>query len=152
MVLGSKVIPTVVVSQFVYQEGVDIRQVLQLLDDYANAVQHVLELVDVGWRWRRLGEQMLAAIIREHATKAVLRLQESLVQGCGTDVARAKEALAKHVGKLILTPTVRMGRPAYKVSGADTVEGGTEKSRMQVVARDGIEPPTPAFSGLRSTS
>ena len=87
MVLGSKVIPTVVVSQFVYQEGVDVRQVLQLLDDYANAVQHVLELVDVGWRWRRLGEQMLAAIIREHATKAVLRLQESLVQGCGTDLA-----------------------------------------------------------------
>jgi len=23
---------------------------------------------------------------------------------------------------------------------------------MQVVARDGIEPPTPAFSGLRSTN
>ena len=30
VVLGSKVIPTVVVSQFVDQEGVDVRQVLQL--------------------------------------------------------------------------------------------------------------------------
>ena len=29
---------------------------------------------------------------------------------------------------------------------------GGKKSVMQVVARDGIEPPTPAFSGPRSTT
>ena len=33
----------------------------------------------------------------------------------------------------------------------DIIQRDREKCRMQVVARDGIEPPTPAFSGLRST-
>ena len=64
----------------------------------------------------------------------------------------AKEALAKHIGKLVLTPVQRDGRPVYKVSGNVSVQPDSEKCRMLVVARDGIEPPTPAFSGLRSTS
>ena len=88
--------------------------------------------------------------IREHVTKAVLGLKESLATGADTDVVRGKEALAKHVGKLALTPCTRDGRPVYKVTGNVTIPD-SEKCRMQVVARDGIEPPTPAFSGLRST-
>ena len=86
--------------------------------------------------------------IREHVTKAVLGLKESLTRGGDTTgVARAKEALAKHVGKLVLTPITRDDRPVYKVTGSVTLPA-SEKCRMQVVARDGIEPPTPAFSGL----
>ena len=65
-------------------------------------------------------------------------------------VLRAKEAIIKHVGKLTLTPVVRDGRPVYSVTGNVTIPD-SETCRMQLVARDGIEPPTPAFSGLRST-
>ena len=45
------------------------------------------------------------------------------------------------------TPATRDGRPVYKVTGSITLppDGGVEKCRMQLVARDGIEPPTPAF-------
>jgi hypothetical protein len=69
-------------------------------------------------------------------------------------MVRAKTALAKHIGRLVLTPVMREERPVYKVTGSITVpqDGGLEKCRKQLVARDGIEPPTPAFSGLRSTS
>ena len=73
--------------------------------------------------------------IREHVTTAVLRLNESLAIGPDTDgVARAKAALAKHVGKLVVTPGKRDGRPVYKVTatspGAASVGAG-------VLLRDG---------------
>ena len=88
--------------------------------------------------------------LRERITTALLGFKEIL--GTETDVSRAREALAKHLGKLVLTPAMRDGRPLYTVEGSVSVLGGTERCRMQLVARDGIEPPTPAFSGLRSTN
>jgi hypothetical protein len=90
--------------------------------------------------------------MRRQVTKELLRLKESLAAGQEAQLARAKAAIAKHVGKLVLTPSQVEGRPVYKVAGAVTVGGVAENCRMQMVARDGIEPPTPAFSGLRSTS
>jgi hypothetical protein len=93
--------------------------------------------------------------MREHVTKEPLGFKESLLgPGSEADMARAKTALSKHIGKLVLTPAIRDGRQVYKVTGNITVppDGGAEKCRKQLVARDGIEPPTPAFSGLRSTS
>ena len=83
--------------------------------------------------------------IRNHVLRSIMRLGETLKAG---DLSRAKEALAKHIGKLVLTPVQRDGRPVYKVSGNVSVQPDSEKCRMLVVARDGIEPPTPAFSGL----
>jgi hypothetical protein len=62
-------------------------------------------------------------------------------------VVRAKEALATHIGKLVLTPGTSDGCPVYKVTGNLTFPA-PEKCRMLKVARDGIEPPPPAFSGL----
>ena len=61
----------------------------------------------------------------------------------------AKTALAKHVGKLVLTPALRDGRPLYTVTGRITIppDGEAGKCRKQLVDRDRIEPPTPAFSG-----
>jgi site-specific DNA recombinase len=52
--------------------------------------------------------------IREYVVRAIMRLSETLKTG---DVSGAKEALANHIGKLILTPVQREGRPIYKVSG-----------------------------------
>jgi site-specific DNA recombinase len=89
--------------------------------------------------------------IRQHVTDAAFRLKESLIDGTDANVARAKEALAKHVGKLVLTPETRDGCPVYKVTGNLTFPA-PEKCRMLKVARDGIEPPTPAFSGPNSST
>jgi len=47
-------------------------------------------------------------------------------------------------------PKQRPEGPAFEVSAAVDLLG--EKDVMPVVARDGIEPPTPAFSGPLSTN
>lgn len=52
-------------------------------------------------------------------------------------MVRAKSALAKHLGKLVLTPALRDGRPVYKVTGNVTVADDSETCRKQLVARDG---------------
>jgi site-specific DNA recombinase len=91
-------------------------------------------------------------VVRATLTKALQGLHACLRPATNTDFARAKEAIAKHVGKLVLTPAVREGRPIYVVTGKMSVETDSSKCRMQLVARDGLEPPTPAFSGLRSTN
>ncbi len=86
--------------------------------------------------------------IRQHLTKALLSLRTMLE---GDDVLAARAALQKHIPQLVLTPVEREGKPVYKVSGQMNL-AGEEKCVMQVVARDGLEPPTPAFSGPRSTN
>jgi len=73
--------------------------------------------------------------IREHVVKSFMRLGETLKAG---DISRTKEAVAKHIGKLVLAPVQRDGRPAYKVSGNVSAQPDTDKCRMQLVARDGI--------------
>jgi site-specific DNA recombinase len=76
--------------------------------------------------------------IREHVTRTIRGLKEALAISTGTnDVTRAKAALAKHIGKLVLTPATRDGRPVYMVTGKIALPD-SEKCRMQVVARDGI--------------
>jgi hypothetical protein len=59
--------------------------------------------------------------IREHVMKSIMRLGVTLKAG---DISRAKDALAKHIGKLVLTPVQRDGRPVYKVSGNVSVHPG----------------------------
>jgi hypothetical protein len=79
--------------------------------------------------------------LREHITKELLGFKEALLAaGNDTHLVQAKTALAKHVGKLVLTPATRDGRPVYKVTASVTVpgDGGDEKCRKQLVARDGI--------------
>ena len=83
--------------------------------------------------------------IREFATRNVLNLR-TLLRG---DVTHARMALMKHVGQLVLMPKQTPTGPMFEVSGAMNLL--EEKDVMPMVARDGIEPPTPAFSGLRST-
>lgn len=68
------------------------------------------------------------------------------------DIPAARTTLQRHIGKLVLTPTTTDGGLVFQLSGSiDLLPKGGSKGVMQVVARDGIEPPTPAFSGLRST-
>ena len=93
--------------------------------------------------------------LREHVTKELLGFKESLLNaGSDTDIVQARSVLARHLGKLVLTPVMRDGHPVYRVNGNITLppDGGPGECRKQLVARDGIEPPTPAFSGLLTDS
>ena len=67
------------------------------------------------------------------------------------DAITAREVLSRHIQRLVLTPKGTPEGPVFGVSG-DVDLFGYEKDVVLMVARDGIEPPTPAFSGLRSTS
>jgi hypothetical protein len=64
---------------------------------------------------------------------------------------KAKVKLAQHIKELVLTPKERDGKWVYEVTG-DWELLPEKKCVILLVARDGVEPPTPAFSGLRSTS
>jgi hypothetical protein len=84
--------------------------------------------------------------IRQQVTKTLLSLRQALSD---EDVIRAKTAIMKHVGRLVLTPVVKGGRGVYRVSGSVGVP--VENRGMLLVARDGIEPP-PAFLGQRGVT
>jgi site-specific DNA recombinase len=82
--------------------------------------------------------------IKSFVTKNVMQLRCLLRD----DAPAAKTALMRHIKQLVLTPEGRSSGPVFRVSGGIDV---LSPDVMPVVARDGIEPPTPAFSGLRST-
>ena len=83
--------------------------------------------------------------IREEVIRTMMRFRMTLNDA---EVAVARNALRKHVGRLVLTPTVKDGRRLFWVSGNVTPPPERDGGVMQLVARDGLEPPTPAFSGL----
>ena len=67
-----------------------------------------------------------------------------------SDPERAKAAFSKHLPSIVLTPIPRATGPVFEASGSWKLI--PEDDAMVVVARDGIEPPTPAFSGQRSAA
>jgi hypothetical protein len=86
----------------------------------------------------------LAAILneaRQFVYSSVLRIKE-LLRGEATTL---KSVLARHVGQLTLIPKQTSEGSIYEVSGAMELLP-TNNDVMQMVARDGVEPPTPAFS------
>ena len=84
--------------------------------------------------------------VREFVYTNVMQLQKLLHD----DAEKSKPILARHIGQLTLSPKKTPAGPVYEVSGGlDLLPDAGDV--MPVVARDGIEPPTPAFSGLRST-
>ena len=87
------------------------------------------------------------AEVRDYAYKAVFDMK-SLFRAV---TQKAKVKLAQHIKELVLTPKQRDGGWVYEVTG-DWELLPEKKCVILMVARDGIEPPTPAFSGLRSTS
>jgi site-specific DNA recombinase len=86
--------------------------------------------------------EVTMADLRKFVAEKALDLQGVL----RADVSSARQALAKHVEKLVLTPKETLEGPVLEVSGDVDLFGGDERV-MQLVARDGIEPPTPAFQG-----
>ena len=72
-------------------------------------------------------------------------------RACFEPSRRRRGSIGQHVKELVLTPGKRDGEEVYEVSGEWELRR-EKKCVIFLVARDGIEPPTPAFSGLRSTS
>ena len=88
-----------------------------------------------------------AGRLREHVLHTIHELRELLK----TNTQRTKGKLNQHVQRLVLTPTDTSEGRAYAVKG-DWRLLPENDCVITLVARDGIEPPTPASSGLRSTS
>jgi len=84
--------------------------------------------------------------VRQFVHTSVLQLGE-LLRG---DPTTLKAVLARHIGQLTLKPKQTPQGSVYEVSGGmDLLPHSNDV--MQVVARDGVEPPTPAFSGSKLT-
>jgi site-specific DNA recombinase len=95
-------------------------------------------------------EARLAPVnMRQFALEKVLHLRDMLHSD---NIPAARLVLQKHIGRLIMTPTLKEGKPVYEVSGKVDLAPMGGKGVMEMVAREGLEPPTPAFSGLRSTN
>ena len=94
---------------------------------------------------RGVKSRVTAEQVRSQVVNTLMRLRDTLNE---QEAAVARAALQKHVGKLTLTPTVKDGRRMFEVSGEFSPMGEKPDGAMRLVARDGIEPPTPAFSGL----
>jgi hypothetical protein len=121
------------------ETGGDIKTLIGRLRELENEIKRI-ETAIADYRPIRLAVAL--SEIREHVTNSCLRLKELLTIDSDGDFVRAKEALAKHIGALVLTPTEQAGRPMYKVSGSVNIQADSEKCRMQLVARDGIGTPT----------
>ena len=80
----------------------------------------------------------------------VLERVSFLAELAQSDPERAKAAFSNHPPSVVLTPIPRDTGPVFEVSGSWKLI--PEDDAMVVVARDGIEPPTPAFSGQRSAA
>lgn len=96
--------------------------------------------------YRPLDTKVSEDKMRAFVERSVLHLRSILRDD---HVGQAKTALAKHIRQLVLTPKTLSSGAVFEVSGSMDPLGGDDV--MLVVARDGIEPPTPAFSGPRST-
>ena len=128
--------------------GGDLQSLIQRL----RTVESEIKKLDYALAaYRRPSLKVTAEQVREHVLKVMMQLRTALNE-TGAEVAIARNALRKHVGRLVLSPTIKDGRNLFRVSGnvnplPEVGEGG-----MLLVARDGIEPPTPAFSGLLSAA
>jgi len=87
------------------------------------------------------------AEMRDFVSQKMSQLRDLLRNDPGT----LKGALMKHVPQLVLTPVETPTGPVFDVTGGVELVGRGDDV-MPLVARDGIEPPTPAFSGLRDQS
>ena len=99
-------------------------------------------------------------ITAKQIRSVILDTMKRLRNGLNTeDREQVRAVLHRHIEKLVLTPVEKDGRVVFEVSGEFNTNqsfsrpgGGDGKCRKLLVARDGIEPPTPAFSGPRSTN
>ena len=128
------------------EEGGHLRSLVDRLRKVEGEIDHLDRAIA---SHRNPKPKVTAERVRGHVVSALMQLREMLEE---RGIALARAALQKHVGKLLLTPKMMDGRRVFEVSGSFNLTGDLPDGAMRLVARDGIEPPTPAFSGLRSTN
>ncbi len=142
--------------QQLQQKAGNLTQSIELGGDIPRLVQRLREVEEEMARLdRTLASQrgvkprVTAEQVRSRrVVNTLMQLRDMLDE---QEVVVARVALRKHEGKLTLTPTVRDGGRVFEVSGNFGPTGDQPDGAMRLVARDRIELPTPAFSGLRST-
>ena len=89
---------------------------------------------------RSHGVELTQGQLRDFVRQRLLNLPALLRD----NVVRAKRELLEHVREIVLTP---VENTRYAISGNWAMLPDAESVKT-MVARDGVEPPTPAFSGL----
>ena len=121
------------------ETGGELKSLTERLREIENQITGLDRVIE---EFHPLDLRITPELIRERVTSSVMQLREMVA---ASDPAAAKNALRKHVGRLVLTPAVQDGRRLFKVTGSVDLAPDRDKSGMLLVARDGIEPPTPAF-------
>jgi DNA invertase Pin-like site-specific DNA recombinase len=93
--------------------------------------------------FRPVKTQLTEETIRERVLNAMMMLRSML---SATDLTLAKNALLKHVRRLVLTPTVKDGRKLFQVSGQVSLVPEGPDGGMLLVARDGHQQHYSPFS------
>jgi hypothetical protein len=137
--------------------GIEARRIADAIAAVGHSPTLISRLVDVEKQIKEIDDnktlrkatsfKVQAEEVRRYVMSSLLQTSEILRDG----LQPAKMAMARHVGELKMTPVETERGKAYQVTG-DWQLMPDQKSVVQVVARDGFEPPTPAFSGLRSTN
>jgi hypothetical protein len=116
-----------------------------LLSKLGEVEAHIARLDRHVDSWKPMDIAATVREMRDFVSPSLINLRGLLHE----DASRSKAAFSRHLGQLVLKPKQTPAGPLYEVSGGLSL---LAQDVMPVVARDGIEPPTPAFSGLRSTS
>jgi DNA invertase Pin-like site-specific DNA recombinase len=106
--------------------GGDILSLTQRLREVESQMKRLADAIAA---YRPVKMEVAVGSIRERVMKTLTRLHEAT--RAGGDLSRAKEALATHVGRLVLSPVQRDGRPVYRVQGKISVMPEAENGRMQ---------------------
>jgi len=106
-----------------------------LLSSLSDSERQMAELDHRIETFKPINIQTTLEEIRKFVSSNTLNLRDFLHQ----DASRAKAALSRHIGQLTLNPKQTPSGSIYEVSGGVNL---LNQDVMQVVARDGIEPPT----------
>jgi hypothetical protein len=90
----------------------DITSLTARLREVDLEMKRIQEAIDA---YRPLKLDVSVREVRDYVTQSLRRFQELLTDRADCDLARAKKALIKHLGKLVLTPT--NARRSSRVSG-----------------------------------
>ncbi len=126
--------------------GGDLPSLLQRLRSVESAIKKLEIAIEA---YRPISMKVTTEQIREHVMASLMELRTTLNQ---SEVHVARNARRRHLGRLVLTPTMKESRQLFRVSGNVSLIPEGQESGMLLVARDGTEPPTPAFSRPRSTN
>ena len=106
---------------------------LRMVEAESSRLEHAMKA------YRPINLKVTAEQIREHIETSLMELRRALND---SEVVVARNALRRHLGRLVLTPTLKDGRQLFTVRGNVSLLPVGKESGMLLVARDGIGTPT----------